>query len=318
MFDFINNWKNIWHRMPETGNGMPPTEKEPGEKVPYPFPVKKLRLNEDLEIAYCDEGKPDADVLLFLHGMGAGIPSWSKNIPELKKHYRCIALDLPGHGFSTKGDFPYTMAFYSEAVLSFTRQLGLRDVTLVGHSMGGQISIVSALKAPDLITGLVLLSPAGIEPYTSVEKQMLITMSGGIIATGNAFTKNRYNFLVGFGFDQDSAGELSKQLAYFKDDAATFGRTMIRSIEAMLLESVNHELNNIKQPTLIIVAKDDKVSPFQYLRGQKFPEIVAQEAAKLPHGKLIIYESGGHFLQYLRPKTFNKAVLEFLKEKETV
>ena len=318
MFDFINSWKNIWQPGDSTAEKMPLTEKDSGEQVSYPYPVKKVKVNDAIEIAYIDEGPQDADVLLFIHGMGSGIPVWGKNITIIKKHFRCVALDLPGHGYSSKGEFPYTMAFYAGVVLSFINKTGLSQVTLVGHSMGGQIAIIMALKEPNLIARLVLISPAGIEPYTSVEKQTLITMSAGVVASGNAFTKNRFNYLVGFCNNSEAAGDLARRMAFFKEDAAAFGKMMLRSVESMLLESVNHKLNEIMQPCLILVGRDDKVSPYQYLRGQEYVDLVEREAVKIPKGKLVVFAPCGHFAQYQRPKSFNKEVLEFLKEKRVV
>src|SRR5690554_3957786 len=105
MFDFINAWKNIWiNNDSDPVDKMPLTEHKEEDVVPYPFPVKKVRVKESIEIAYIDEGDSTAGVLLFVHGMGGGIPGWRKNFPDLKKHFRCIALDLPGHGHSSKED----------------------------------------------------------------------------------------------------------------------------------------------------------------------------------------------------------------------
>jgi pimeloyl-ACP methyl ester carboxylesterase len=314
MFDFLTSWTNLWHPGAAHPGKMPLTEKEPGERVEYPYPLKKLRLSEALEIAYVDEGK--GDVLLFVHGMAGGIPSWGKNLSVLRKGYRCIALDLPGHGYSSRGDFPYTMAFYTGVVLAFMQKLGLTRVTLVGHSMGGQIAIHAGLKDPELIQRLVLVAPSGIEPYTAAEKQTLINMAAGVVGSGNAFTYYRFNYLLGFCNDSEAAGELIRRLAFFKNEAAIFGKTLLRSVEAMLLESVNHRLDQLTQPCLVVVGKQDRVSPYQYLRAEDFPDIVAREARKLRRGNLLVVEPCGHFVQYQRPKAFNNAVLEFLQEKD--
>ncbi|HEX8326518.1 MAG TPA: alpha/beta fold hydrolase [Hymenobacter sp.] len=316
MYNLLNAWKALWHPSQWAHSGMPTTEKDPGDRVPYPYSVHKIQLSEALEIAYVDEGDRAADVLLLVHGMGSGIPSWHKNIDAFKKHFRCLALDLPGHGYSTKADFPYTIRFYADTVLAFLDRLGIERATLVGHSMGGQTAIVAALKAPQRVERLVLVSPAGIEPYTSLEKQLLINMASGIVGSGNAFTHNQMNVMIGFCNRQQEAGDLLKRLAFFKNDAAVFGKTMLRSVEGMLLESVNHVLTEVRQPALLVVGADDKVSPYQYLRGQEYAELVAREAVKLPRGKLVVVPRCGHFVQYQRPEAFNKGVLEFLKQKE--
>ncbi|RPD48345.1 alpha/beta hydrolase [Hymenobacter sediminis] len=317
MFDFIHAWKSFWHPASEPAARMPLTENDPGEQIPYPYPVKKVRLpGQELDIAYIDVGPQDAEVLVLVHGMGGGIPTWRKNLEVLKKQFRCLALDLPGHGYSSKGDYPYTISFYTDVVLSFINALGVGPVTLVGHSMGGQTAIMAGLREPNLIQKLILVSPAGVEPYTSVEKQLLINMSAGVVATGNAFTKNRLNFLIGFCNNAELAGDLAKRLAFFKEDAAVFGRAMQRSIEGMLLESLNHSLTEIRQPCLLLVGKDDKLSPYQYLRGQEYYQIVVRESAKIPHGHLVVVPRCGHFVQYQCPEAFNTEVLEFLKEKK--
>ncbi len=314
MFDFLTSWAHLWHPSAAHSGKMPLTEKEPGEQVEYPYPLKKLRLSEALDIAYVDEG--EGDVLLFVHGMAGGIPSWVKNLSVLRKQFRCIALDLPGHGYSSRGDFPYTIAFYTGVVLAFMQKLGLTQVTLVGHSMGGQVAIHAGLKDPELIERLVLVAPSGIEPYTAPEKQMLINLAAGVVGSGNAFTYYRINYLLGFCNDSEAAGELIRRLAFFRNEAATFGKMLLRSVEAMLLESVNHVLDQLTQPCLVVVGKQDRVSPYQYLRAEDFPDIVAREARKLRRGKLLVVEPCGHFVQYQRPKSFNHAVLEFLQERD--
>jgi pimeloyl-ACP methyl ester carboxylesterase len=318
MLDFINGWKNMWQQGHATGDKMPETEKEPGERVPYPFPMKKLLVDEAIEIAYIDEGDQQAPVLVFIHGMGSGIPVWEKNIKELKKHFRCIALDLPGHGFSSKGDFAFTMNFYTGVVLAFIEKLGLSSITLVGHSMGGQITIIAGIKAPHLIGRLVLVSPAGIEPYTAAEKQLLINTTAGIVASGNAFTKNRLNYMIGFCNNQEVAGQLAAKMAFFKNDAVQFGKMMQRSVEGMLLEAVNHALDKVTQPCLMIIGKKDKVSPYPFLRGQEYADIADLETSKMRNCKLVVFTDCGHFAQYQEPASFNKEVLKFMEENKVL
>ena len=74
------------------------------DDLTYPFPTHKLQLAEDLELAYFDEGKGN-EVILFIHGLGSYAPAWKKNIESLSKDYRCLAIDLPGYGKSSKGRY---------------------------------------------------------------------------------------------------------------------------------------------------------------------------------------------------------------------
>lgn len=59
---------------------------------------------------YIDEG--EGDTFLFIHGLATYALSWRRNIDELKKSYRCIAVDLPGNGLSDRADYPYGISFF--------------------------------------------------------------------------------------------------------------------------------------------------------------------------------------------------------------
>jgi pimeloyl-ACP methyl ester carboxylesterase len=313
MFNFLNNWKTILENPAQDHGKLPEREKVQGEKAQYIFSAKSININ-GLNIAYIDEGDPDANVLLMIHGMGGGIPVWDKNIKDLRKGNRCIALDLPGHGLSSKGDLPFSMDFYVEIVSSFIKELGLKGLSLVGHSMGGQIAFLTALKEKQLIERLILVSPAGLEPYTAMEKQMLINLSALTVASGNAFTQHKMNYMIGFRNDFTKAAELSSSLAFYKEDGADFGKMMLRSIEGMLLGSVDHLLEDLTQPCLILLGRQDYVSPYQYLHGEKYVDTVATQGKRIRDVKITIFPSCGHFLQYEKSKQFNKEVSQFLKQ----
>ena len=312
LFSFFSHWLQGSLKNESVEQELPLTEKSPGEQVHYTYPVKKVRVQPNIEIAYIDEGSPDAPVLLFIHGLAGGIPGWQKNIPVLRKQYRCIALDLPGHGLSAKGDFAYDMEFFTGVVLLFLDALGFEKVTIVGHSMGGQIAIILALKVPSRVSELILVSPAGIEPYTPIEKQTIINMTVAMSASGQAFTQYRMNYFMAFNHNPKHAGELVTQLPYTKEDAAMMSRLLVRAIESILLASVNRVLHRIRQRCLVLVGNEDQVSPYQYFHRQGFAEITKIEVAKIPYATLRIFSPCGHYVQYQRPRTFNKEVVQFL------
>jgi pimeloyl-ACP methyl ester carboxylesterase len=315
MIDLINAWRNVWHHSLATTQKMPLTEKDPGERVSYPYPLKKIRVNHDIDIAYTEVGPQNGQTLVFIHGLASGLPVWRKNIQKLKTKYRCIAIDLPGHGYSSDGSLPYNMNFYADVVLGFLNTLRLSNATLIGHSMGGQIAVIAALKRPDLVRSLVLAAPSGLEPYTVLERQILINLTAGMVASGNVFTHNRINQFLGFCENQKDAGEFISWLTYRKNDAFSLGKIMLRSIEAMLLEGVNGVINKLQCPCLILVGRKDQISPYPLFRGKNFADVLALESTKIPNCKLIIFPQASHFFQYQNPELFNKEVKEFLSEK---
>ncbi|HEY0091138.1 MAG TPA: alpha/beta fold hydrolase, partial [Flavobacterium sp.] len=99
----MQTWRGLW--FPTDNKNLPLSEKRNYDPVHYEFEIKKV-LVEGIEIAYIDEGNEENEVVIFIHGMGGAVPVWRKNIAVLKEDYRCIAVDLPGHGHSGKEHYP--------------------------------------------------------------------------------------------------------------------------------------------------------------------------------------------------------------------
>lgn len=108
---------------------------------------KYLRLPNDIEIAYLDQGPKNGEIIIFIHGLANASLVWQWNTLLLSETLRCICIDLPGNGLSSRGDYSYGMTFYRDCVMEFLNALQIKNVTLAGHSMGGQIAIGCALAA---------------------------------------------------------------------------------------------------------------------------------------------------------------------------
>ncbi|MEL7003593.1 MAG: alpha/beta fold hydrolase, partial [Bacteroidota bacterium] len=80
------------------------------DDLQYPFDVKKVEVREGVQMAYMDVGS-GTETILFIHGLGSYAPAWKKNIEGLSKQYRCIAVDLPGYGKSSKGNYEGSMTY---------------------------------------------------------------------------------------------------------------------------------------------------------------------------------------------------------------
>jgi pimeloyl-ACP methyl ester carboxylesterase len=96
--------------------------------------------------------------LIIVHGGGDGSRSWSQNAQELAKHYHLFIPDLPGFGQSQTKDNRFSIADSVEFIENFANSLGLDRFYLVGHSIGGGISLNYALKYPQKVTRLILIS----------------------------------------------------------------------------------------------------------------------------------------------------------------
>lgn len=132
---------------------MPSTDFRPDQRL-FPFD-SHWHEGPGGRVHYVDEGS--GPPILFLHGN----PTWSflyrGIIIRLRKHFRCIAPDLPGFGLSDHPrDYRYTPEEHAQAMVSLVRDLGLENLTVMGHDWGGPIGMKVALEETERIRALVM------------------------------------------------------------------------------------------------------------------------------------------------------------------
>ena len=103
---------------------------------------------------------------MFLHGSWNDSSQWIPVIERLSEDYHCFALDLLGFGESERPKIHYSIELEVECLAEFLETLNLRQVYLIGHSLGGWIASSYALKYLDQVQGVVLLSPEGLTTET--------------------------------------------------------------------------------------------------------------------------------------------------------
>lgn len=116
-----------------------------------------LRLKDGTRIHYLAQGKGDKKVL-FVHGNLANAQWWERSLASLPDGYEGVALDLPGSGASPETGVRHTMDYFAAVVDECTNVLGWSQFLLVGHSMGGGISQLLAIRRPEKVLKLVLLN----------------------------------------------------------------------------------------------------------------------------------------------------------------
>jgi pimeloyl-ACP methyl ester carboxylesterase len=104
---------------------------------------------------YIDEGNPNGEVVLFLHGLPEGWYSWRYVLPLIDRKYRLIALDMKGYGRSDLTDKNYNWHDVAAQTLDFVDSLGIKKIFLVSHDWGTIIGSVLCVDHPDRILGYV-------------------------------------------------------------------------------------------------------------------------------------------------------------------
>lgn len=281
--------------------------------ITYPYKTHFIDLPDNCRVAYMDEGGGDK-TLLFIHGLANYAPVWKKNIDELKKYYRCIAIDLPGNGLSDQNNHKYSIHFFAKCVFNFISALKLKNVCIAGHSMGGQIAITTLLDHPDCATSLVLCAPAGFEKFSIMEK----TMFHNSIHLFDFFTSDENNLRNTvensfFHHHKQAESIVTDLIGLMKTYKVNYYHKMIEAcVKAMLEEPVDNKLQLIKQPTLVMFGKNDALIPNKLVHHTTTEKIGAEGVKKMPDAKLEMIPDCGHFVQWEKASVVNDHIKEFL------
>jgi len=281
----------------------------------YPYTVHKLTISNGCDIAYIDEGKGDK-TLLFIHGLATYAPSWRKNIESLKQHYRCIAIDLPGNGLSGRGDYAYGINFFAGCVYDFIRRMQLKNLAIVGHSMGGQIALTVLANEPAAAEKLVLCAPAGFEVFTAIERTLYTSglyffdlFSSDENSLRQTIQSSFYNFV------QEGRLMTDELVALMRKYPHKAYRAMIEAcIHGMLHEPVYDALPRIQQPTLVLFGEYDALIPNRFIHHTTTRQLAEEGVKRMPHAQLEILPNCGHFLQIEKADVVNTFIRNFVGE----
>ncbi|MBV9651144.1 MAG: alpha/beta fold hydrolase [Pseudonocardiales bacterium] len=148
----------------------------------WPFPTAALATPVG-QIAVTDVG--EGPTLLFVH-VGSWSFVWRDLLVALSPHYRCVALDAPGSGLSSRPEVVVSLEAAALAVGAVIEGLDLREITLVMHDVGGPVGLAAAARQPERITGLVALNALGWRPTGAALRGMLAVMGSAPIRESGA------------------------------------------------------------------------------------------------------------------------------------
>jgi pimeloyl-ACP methyl ester carboxylesterase len=265
----------------------------------------------DVTLAYHDVGEGPSVVLL--HGSGPGVSGWANfgaNLPALAAGLRCIVVDQPGFGDSTRPE-RYERNYLrvsADAVAGLVDHLGLETVSLVGNSMGGDVAVRYALDNPKRVSKLLLNGPGGtgatiLGPSPSEGILRLMEFNADPTRERMAAWVRTMLFDSRLATDElidarFAAAQQPGAVQNLQDVYATF-------YDPAMAEPVPlwAEVHRIRQPVLMAWGRDDRVAPVE---GALFP------ARRMSRCDLRIYSRCGHWVQVERKADFERAALEFL------
>lgn len=277
------------------------------------FAIHHAVLSNGCNMAYIDEGSGE-HTLVFVHGLATYGGSWKYQIEALKEHYRCIAVDLPGNGYSDRGNYDYSIHFYAGCLYDFIQKLGLKNVVLVGHSMGGQVVLHLLENVQDAAEKLILCAPAGFETFTPLES----TMYKSTISTLDMFSTEenslRQSIRTSFFQYPKQIDEMVEELVQIMRSHSTRSyRQMVDAcVSSMLDEPVFDNLGLVEQPTLVLFGERDALIPNRWIHPVTTQHIAEKAVHKMQYAKLEMIAQCGHFLQLEKPHLVNAAIRKFV------
>lgn len=253
-----------------------------------------------LEFTATGSGSP----VFLLHGIAASRYDWTSVIPELSKHgYRCLAPDLLGHGDSPKpgkADVYNIQVLYHHFESWFSATKPSQPAVLIGHSMGGYLSLLHTLYHPAEVRALILVDPL----FSPWQLSPLLHWLKNWPELGRRTIRRVPEWLVYLltGLDsslQNNTSDKSRQRI-----AADYKRA---SPNIMLIPRTINDLSpymkNIDHPVLVIWGRKDRtLSPYS------FYELLQM----LPNAKGHVFPNSGHQPHIAETSQFNQVVLDYL------
>ncbi len=272
-----------------------------------PSDYKYIDIN-GVNIAYTEHGS--GRPLLFIHGFASFSYTWLELIGFLPAGLRCITIDLKGAGYSAKISDDHLAPFDQAVIVSeFIRQLDLRDITLIGHSMGGAIALISLFNEPirERVSGLVLIDSAGL--FQNLPKFI------------DDLTSTSPNSPLVKLAKEDLLASLVLHQAYYDKDKLTVATVqeyadvlrqenakecLISAARQIAIANVRSFVENVRKiavPTVIIWGEKDEIIPLN--DAFRFRE-------DLPHAELKIVPECGHSPQEEKPGETAALIAAFL------
>lgn len=235
-----------------------------------------------ISIESINKSMGEGENVFFLHGLGGNIYNWAYQTKYFSETNNVVSLELPGHGRSS-GKGGSTIEYYTELIRKFFDIMELDNLVLVGHSMGGVVSLDFSFKFPERVKALGLVSSSA---KFDIPTQKLMELKDDMESI--------------FG-SLDKAKEKMKDI----DERLVTNDMMVLLGDVMAIkkyDGVSH-LSELKMPTLVIVGADDILSPVAYSE---------QLHANIKNSELQIIEHAGHMVMVEAHQGFNAVLEEFL------
>ncbi len=258
----------------------------------------KILKFQKKKIYFTDEGK--GDVLVLLHGFTESLDIWNHFRKKLTKHCRVITLDLPGHGKSENIAPVHTMELLAEVVSKVLEERKVAKCTMIGHSMGGYVTLAFAGMYPEMLKSFGLFHS---HPFADSAAQ-----KENRDRTVKVAEQDKFGFISQFIpelFPENVREKYSEEIEKLISAASVMTKEGVIAAQLGMKERVNQKevLKNTEVPVLFIVGLNDS----------KFPQKRLKEMITLPkQSHCLVLREAGHMGYIEEEKVTLKAVRAFI------
>jgi pimeloyl-ACP methyl ester carboxylesterase len=245
--------------------------------------------------------------IVFLHGWLMSPHMWAYTMEALKGKARCLAFWQPGHGKTTALGTNATMEQWADWVIQNLDELNVKTCVLVGHSMGGMVTLNAALKYPHRVKGIVLVSTEDTVWDEEKREGFLQAVDTVAVAWGPEMGQQVADLLLGEKFLKSYPAWLGAWInevsGYDLAGIANLGKPICYRPD------VSEKMKEIKVPTLVVHGTVDKAIDINVGRDM---------AARIPGASFVEMPGAAHCPPLEVPEFFTKTLINFLREKNLI
>jgi pimeloyl-ACP methyl ester carboxylesterase len=270
----------------------------------YRLKESKFMQIGGMRVHYTDEGK--GEVVLLVHGTAASLHTWQKWVDVLKKDFRVIRMDLPAFGITGPApDRNYSIDSYVKFLRQFLAELKIKQVSIAGNSLGGQIAWHYTAQYPDDVNKLILIDSAGLPRLKGIPMPIRLARMP-VIGKLGLYISPRFlvrNSLKEVYFDRSKVTE--ELVDRYQTMALREGNRQAFIDRALQIEEDSGKgLERIQIPTLILWGRYDQWIPVE--QAENFRK-------KMPWSQVIVYDNAGHIPHEEIPEATVADAMKFLK-----
>lgn len=301
------------------------------ENYQYPFPVHFVTLNnqnQTLKMAYMDvqPQHPNGRAVMLLHGKNFNGAYWAQTAKRLSAEgFRVVIPDQVGFGKSTKPEhYQYTFQQLALNTLAILDTLGIDQISVLGHSMGGMVATRFALMFPERVDKFILENPIGLEdwklkvPYKNVDwwyqSELTKTYEGLKKYQLDSYYDNKWKPEYDEWVNQAAGWTLNKDYPLIAWNAAL-------TYDMIFTQPVCYEFQNVTAPTLLLIGQRDRtalgkplVSPEVRATMGNYPELGRRTHELIKKSQLVEIDNVGHLPHIEAFDLFIEPLVKFLKE----